>query len=309
MTNGAVALFGKSLERFPQMALRMARFQGTNKNEFIDSQRVEGNYFDLLDAGMAFLFRHLSLHGKIVGFRKEEHLEIPAEALREALTNALCHRQYERYNLTPSIAVFDDRVEIENPGILPRGITPENIKQSHASHPYNPLVATVLFKTAFLENWGSGIGRIIDACHAQGVPEPKYEQSGGFVKIIFMKQLSRINENEPQNYVNEPQSDGNEPQSYVNEPQSYVNEPQNYGNEPQNYRNEPQKTIKRMDSIIALIEKDSTITREELANKLRIGIATLKRDLSILRKKGIIYYEGSSKTGHWKINKKYMQTT
>ena len=185
--NGAVALFGKKLSGFTQMSLRMARFRDTNKNEFLDSGRATGNYFDMLDAGMAFLFKHLSLSGKVVGFQKEEQLEIPAEALREALTNALCHRQFEKYNLTPGIAVYDDRVEIENPGRFPLGITPENIKSSHASFPYNPLMAEVLFKASFLESWGSGVGRMIDACRSHGVPEPEYEVMQGFVKIVFRK--------------------------------------------------------------------------------------------------------------------------
>ena len=188
--NGAVALFGKNLSGYTQMSLRLARFRGTDKNEFVDSGRADGNFFDLLDAGMAFLFKHLSQSGKIVGFQKEEHLEIPAEALREALTNALCHRQLEKYDLTPSIAVYDDRVEIENPGRLPFDLTPETIKNAHASYPYNPLIAEVLFKSSFLESWGSGVGRMVDACRAQGVPEPEYDVAGGFVRMIFRKRIA-----------------------------------------------------------------------------------------------------------------------
>ena len=187
--NGAVALFGKNPGNYTQMGLRLARFRGTDKNQFIDSSWAEGNFFDLLDAGMAFLFKHLSQSGKIVGFQKEERLEIPAEALREALTNALCHRQLEKYNLTPSIAVFDDRVEIDNPGRFPFDLTPDTIKHSHASYPYNPLIASVLFKSSFLESWGSGVSRMMDACRMQGLSEPNYETNGGFVKIIFRKSL------------------------------------------------------------------------------------------------------------------------
>lgn len=192
--NGAVALFGKSLGGYTQMRLRLARFRGTDKNEFVDSGRAEGNFFDLLDAGMDFLFKHLSQSGKIVGFRKEEQLEIPAEALREALTNALCHRQMEKYNLTPGIAVYDDRVEIENPGRLPEGITPENIKHSHASFPYNPLIAEVLYRSSFLESWGSGVSRMVDACRAQGVAEPEYVVNGGFVTIVFRRTTKKATE-------------------------------------------------------------------------------------------------------------------
>ena len=189
--NGAMALFGKNVGGFMQMGLRLARFLGTDKNEFVDSGRADGNFFDLLDAGMAFLFKHLSQSGKIVGFKKEEQLEIPAEALREALTNALCHRQLEKYNLTPSIAIYDDRVEIENPGRLPLALTPETIKSAHASYPYNPLIAEVLFKSSYLESWGSGVSRMVDACKAQGVAEPEYEEKGGFVKIVFRKAVTK----------------------------------------------------------------------------------------------------------------------
>ncbi len=71
--------------------------------EFIDNQRVDGNFFDLLDAGMSFFLKHLNMSGKIVGFTRQESLEIPATALRETLTNALCHRQWEKHNLTIGI--------------------------------------------------------------------------------------------------------------------------------------------------------------------------------------------------------------
>ena len=114
--------------------------------------------------------------------------------MREALTNALCHRQLEKYNLTPSIAVYDDRVEIENPGRLPFDLTPETIKRAHASYPYNPLIAEVLFKSSFLESWGSGVGRMVDACRSQGVPEPEYEVAGGFVRIVFRRAVAKITE-------------------------------------------------------------------------------------------------------------------
>ena len=194
--NGALALFGKKLGGYTQMGLRLARFRGTDKNEFVDSGKAEGNFFDLLDMGMSFLFKHLSQSGKIVGFQKEEQLEIPAEALREALTNALCHRQLEKYNLTPSIAVYDDRVEIENPGRLPFDLTPDTIKSAHASYPYNPLIAEVLYRSSFLESWGSGVGRMVDACKAQGVPEPDYEVNGGFVSIVFRRTTGKTTEKE-----------------------------------------------------------------------------------------------------------------
>lgn len=85
------------------------------------------------------------------------------------------------------IAIYDDRIEIENPGMLPPQLTTETIKQPHISYPYNPIIADVLFKTTFLENWGSGAGRIIDACKRQNVPEPTWSMQGGFVIVTFKR--------------------------------------------------------------------------------------------------------------------------
>ncbi|MBO6026851.1 MAG: putative DNA binding domain-containing protein [Bacteroidales bacterium] len=187
LKNAAAALFLRDTSDFPQFLLRLARFRGTDKMEFIDNQRAYGNFFTLLDAGMAFFFKHLSLSGKIVGLVREEKLEIPVEALREALTNALCHRQFYSPGGSVGIAIYDDRVVIENIGHLPEELTVETIKTNHQSFARNPLIADVLFKTTFLENWGSGVSRMMDACKEAGLPEPQYGTNGLFVWITFYR--------------------------------------------------------------------------------------------------------------------------
>ena len=188
-TNGAAMLFSDKVDEYDNFKIKMARFLGTDKNEFIDEMRVEGNFFDLLDAGLAFCFKHLNLSGKITNhsLQREERLEIPYKALREAIINSLCHRQWERYNLLNSIAIYDDRVEIGNPGIFPSQITPENIKEPHDSYPYNVKMAEVLYRSMWLENWGSGAKRIIEACQEQGVEEPTWRWDGGFVYVSFKR--------------------------------------------------------------------------------------------------------------------------
>lgn len=185
--NAAAFLFGTNHYEYPQFKIRMARFAGNDKNAFRDNMQAEGNFFELLDAGMSFFFKHLSQSGKIVGLYREEHLEIPEEALREALINALCHRRWEDYNLTIGIAIYDNRVEIANPGALPPQLTPQTIKKPHDSFPYNPLIAEFLYKSTFLEKWGSGAKRIIDACRQDYVPEPIWKSEMGFVTITFKR--------------------------------------------------------------------------------------------------------------------------
>ena len=194
LTNAAVVLFGKQLFDYPQMMIRMAYFRGKEKMVFIDNKQEEGNFFDLLDAGMAFCFRHLSLSGEVKGLQREEHLEIPVEALREALTNALCHRRYEDPRTTVTLAIFDDRLEITNPGHFPNPLTPENIKEPHGSYPYNLRIAQVLYFSKYLEGWGTGIRRMIDICREEGVPEPEYKSDGYTVTVTFWKTTQKASQ-------------------------------------------------------------------------------------------------------------------
>lgn len=193
INNAAAALFIKRPTAYPQFLLRMARFRGVEKTAFVDNMRAKGNFFELLDAGMAFLFKHLSQSGVIKGLRRVERLEIPVEALREALTNPLCHRLMDSPSGSVGISIFDDRVEIENTGHLPNELTTETIKLPHRSYPQNPIIADALYLTAFLESWGTGVSRIINTCKTVGLPEPEYGTDGAFVRITFKRPNSVTN--------------------------------------------------------------------------------------------------------------------
>ena len=186
-TNAAVALFGNQIDDYPQFMLRMARFKGNDKLEFVDSKHAIGNFFDLLDAGIEFCFKHLNLSGKVVGLRREEHLEIPIEALREALTNALCHRRYDNPSTSVSLAIYDNRIEIINPGHFPASLTPENIKEPHESIPYNIRIAQVLYQSTYLENWGTGVRRMVESCRKYGLPDPEFTSDHNGVCVRFWK--------------------------------------------------------------------------------------------------------------------------
>ena len=91
-------------------------------------------------------------------------MEIPYKALRECCTNALCHRLYHRPGSSVGIAIYDDRVEIENSGTFPPDITMEKLLSGHNSEPQNQIIANVLYKSEVLESWGRGIGLMISEC-------------------------------------------------------------------------------------------------------------------------------------------------
>lgn len=135
------------------------------------------------------MFKHLNLSGKITNrsLMREEKLEVPYVALREALINSLSHSQWEKFKLTGSLAIYDDRIEISNPGVLPRQLTLDTMKDVHESYPYNELVAKTLYHSTYLESWGTGVQRIVDACTEHGLPEPTWSINGAFITITFKR--------------------------------------------------------------------------------------------------------------------------
>ncbi len=186
LNNAAAVLFAnRELIEYPQCLLRLARFKGTDKMVFMDNQRVQGNLFQLLDSAMTFIFKHLSLSGTTEALEREEHLTIPYKAIREGIINSLCHRQFRTPGGSVGIAIYDDRVEIENPGTFPHGWDMERMKSEHCSEPRNPLIANVLYKRKLLENWGRGISLMTEECRKANLPEPEFKLANGFVILVF----------------------------------------------------------------------------------------------------------------------------
>jgi ATP-dependent DNA helicase RecG len=186
--NAAVALFGRRfMPAFPQCHLRMARFRGVEKSEFIDQRQLEGHCFGLLEEAMLFLRRHLPVAGRIVPglFEREDEPLFPLEALREALVNAFCHRDYTVVGGAVSLAVYDDRLEIWSDGTLPFGLTPEDLKRDHPSRPRNPLIAQIFYLRGVIERWGRGTQQIVSLCVKAGHPEPEFGEQAGSVWVRF----------------------------------------------------------------------------------------------------------------------------
>lgn len=190
LLNAAVVLFAKAdrlLPQYPQCVLRMARFRGRDKTEFIDNRQEFGNAFDLLIRAQRFLRDHLPVAGRIVPnvFERIDDPLYPPAALREALANALCHRDYGATGGAVSVAIYDDRLEISSTGIFPFGITPADLIRTHASRPWNPLIAQVFYRRGVIEQWGRGTLKIRELTEQAGLPLPEFECTGGEVIVSF----------------------------------------------------------------------------------------------------------------------------
>lgn len=189
LNNAAAVLFGtRFMPDYPQCQLRMARFRGIDKSEFMDQRQIEGHAFRLLEEAMFFLRRHLPVAGRIVPglFEREDEPLFPLEALREALVNAFCHRDYAIVGGSVSLAIFDDRLEIWSDGTLPFGLKPDDLKREHPSRPRNPLIANVFYLRGVIERWGRGTQKIVELCVRAGHPEPEFGEQVGSVWVRFL---------------------------------------------------------------------------------------------------------------------------
>ena len=186
----AVALFGKGeriMREMPQCLLRVARFRGTDKTEFLDNRQFHGNAFTLFNAAQRFLQETLPIAGRIEKDRPERIDEplYPPLATREAIANAICHRDYAIGGGSIGIAVFDDRLEIASFGKLPFGLTPTDLFGPHESQPWNPLIARVFYLRGIIEEWGRGTLKMAEQAAAAGLPPLEIDDNGDCVTVRF----------------------------------------------------------------------------------------------------------------------------
>ena len=129
---------------------------------------------------------HIKLSAEIRDFLREERWEYPLSAVREAITNAICHRDYFS-TANVHVSIYDDRVEVWNPGGLPPELTVDSLKGPHKSIPRNPLIANALYFIKYIERWGTGTQRIISDTVEYGLPEPEFSETGGGFEVVFRK--------------------------------------------------------------------------------------------------------------------------
>jgi ATP-dependent DNA helicase RecG len=187
ITNAGILLFGKEPQkRFISATVRVGRFK--NSTHIVDTVVIEGNLFKQVEEVMNAIKKHLNVRFEIKGVARQDVWDYPLGALREAVINALIHRDY----LSPAeiqIKIYDDRIWIWNPGKLPPQIKLEELKKEHSSYPRNPLIANAFYLAGFIERWGSGTERMVQLCMEQGLPEPEYKEEFGGFSVYFYKDI------------------------------------------------------------------------------------------------------------------------
>ena len=187
LTRALIFLFGKKPQTFFITAQsRVGRFK--TPTEILDTVIADGNLFKQLDTLMNAIKKHLNVRFEIKGIERKDVWDYPLEALREAVINALIHKDYLS-TAEIQIKIYDDRLWIWNPGKLPKQLTIESLKTEHSSFPKNPLIASVFYYAGFIERWGSGTKRMIDLCKVQGLPEPEFKEEFCGISVYFRKDI------------------------------------------------------------------------------------------------------------------------
>jgi ATP-dependent DNA helicase RecG len=184
--NTAILLFGKNLQKyFPQIKIRAARFKGAEGLDYIDMKVLEGTIPELREKAMKFIMEHTK-HGVFFDAnRRYDKWEYPLRALEELLNNALAHREYSS-TAEIQLSIYDDRIEVWNPGELLKPLTTEDLKRKHKSIPRNKTLADKLFLIKYIEQWGKGTNRVIEEMQENNLPDPKFQNlSGGFEATLI----------------------------------------------------------------------------------------------------------------------------
>ncbi len=156
-------LFHDSPQDIPELNhafIKAARFKGNHKGTFLDQAEIEGCLPDQIDGTVKFVLGNIHLSGKIKGTKRVDRYDYPPDIIREAVVNAVIHRDYSIAGACILLAVYDNRLEVTSPGGLAGQVTVENI--SDRQYNRNPIIAKRMFEMAYFDSWGQGIDLILE---------------------------------------------------------------------------------------------------------------------------------------------------
>ena len=270
ITNAAILLFGKNPQKFMlTSAVKCCQFYGKEVEKPIPSYHIYyGDVFQLIDQAVSFAMSRVDAK---VGARDKSvsvdiDLELPQEAVKEAIVNAVCHRDYTS-NASVQVMLFRDRLEIWNPGHLPYGLTVEMLRGRHKSIPANPLLAHPMYLYGSIEQVGTGTEMIVNQCVNKGLKKPVFVQDIDFSVILYRTDSLNGTEQVTEKPTEKP----------------------------------TEKLSKNQCKIINLIEQNPRVTSEEISKLIGIRSDTVRDNILTLKTKGLLKRIGPDKGGYWEI--------
>ncbi|MEI6338780.1 MAG: ATP-binding protein [Verrucomicrobiota bacterium] len=268
LKRAAVLLFHAEPEKFFTGAFVKTGFF-RSPSDLVYHDEIRGDLFT--QAAMTvevLLAKYLKAAISYRGIDRVESLPVPEEALREALLNALIHRDYAT-TAPVQIRIYPDRLQIWNPGRLPEGWTLKKFLGPHASQPHNPLLAGAFFRAGEIEAWGRGVQRVFEACRQAGAPAPEVECEGGEVRFEFPFAPSYL--------------------------QALAASPETSG------KTRGKTREKTREKILGLLAAEPGISMASLASQLGLSAKGIEWQMRRLTADGIVRRVGPAKGGHWQV--------
>ena len=263
--NAGILFFAKNVyEKIHQSQMTCVAFKGTKKLNIYDRRDVKDDLLTQFDGAISFIIKHLNVRSEIKGVNRRDIYEIPLEVMREAVVNALMHRDYSIAGTQVSVEIYDDRVEIINPGGLHKGMSVR--KLGTVSIRRNEIISDLFFRMHKVERMGMGIRKMKEAMAADGLREPEFE-SNGFFRAVFYRS-----------------------------PDFALK-----GAAPAPEKSREKSREKSSEKIIGIIRKRPMITISELTEISRLSHAGIEKIIKNLKKEGRIKRIGPDKGGHWEV--------
>ena len=290
LLNPAALLFGKRPQKFfITSEVKCAQFYADRVSKpMADHQIYTGDVFELVDQATRFVMTHIS---NWVGTRETgdtaevpTKFELPYDAVKEAIVNAVVHRDYTS-NASVQVMLFKDRLEVWSPGGLPRGMTIGKLFAAHKSVPVNPLLARAMYLKGYIEKSGTGTGDMIAKCASWGVPAPEwYEDDPDDFRVVLKRPVSETNVEKPMVKTRGETGVKSSVESSV--------------------KSRVKSSVKKLSSaekILAYLRTTPTASAHELSIVVNLTVRAVEKNLRVLRESNRLRRVGPDKGGHWEV--------
>lgn len=313
VSNAAILLFGKKPQKyFITSEVKCVQFYGNEVEKPMPAYQIyRGDVFELVDQATSFVMSRIDNwvgtreHGKSASVPTRP--ELPIDAVREAIVNAVCHRDYTS-NASVQVMLFRNRLEISNPGQLPYGLTVKKLFGPHNSLPPNPQIAEPMYWAGYIEKLGTGTEDIIRKCKDYGLRTPEFYQEEDFRVVIWKAEDLERSKSDPKSLSGDPNSrkaevninnskSGNNNRD-LEHSQSDPNKQNTDPNKAKSDPNEQKVDPKDEKRLIELLKLDPSISRAKLSKQLGISERQIRKIIDSLRSKEKLYRENGNR-GRW----------
>ena len=273
----AFELLSGRLSEYPDAVIRCALFKGTGRSLLVSKKECTGPIDEQIEAANNFVVSNLKLGVRIEGLVRKEFLELPEKSLREMIANAVCHRSY-LYPEPIRVMIFDDRIEVESPGMLADGLTVERMKNG-ISRIQNRAIASVFRYIGLVETWGSGIPTLIRESHTYGLGEPLLKEDDSSFVVALRRKAFAVDEFG----AVPPAATGVAPSSQSHAAPATVRVPS------------------LSQSVLDYLQTHPQATQSEIARHVKSSLPSVKRAFAQLQKGHRIERIGNNRSGHWNV--------